>query len=991
MTHTATLFTIPARFPFADTLAHGLLAEAGDDPMRLATHTLLLPTRRAARTLREAFLRQSGGRPLLLPRMLPVSDPDDTALLPLLSDGCPDDAETDRICPPISSLHRQLLLTRLILAAPATGKACTPDRAALLASELAQLLDQVQTEGLGFEALTNLVPDEYARHWQITLDFLKILTTHWPVILESLGCLDPAEHRNRLLRARARAWQANPPAGPVLAAGITGSVPAVADLLATIARLPQGCVVLPGLDRNLDDSSWNTIDESHPQHALKRLLDRMDQTRDDVQDWPCTGSMRTAHPDRERLCSELMRPAATTHRWRHLPALAPEAVHGIIRLDCPTPREEALAIALLMRHTLSVPERTCALVTPDRDLARRVTAELTRWGVTVDDSAGRPLTVTPPGAFLRLGAEMVARHFAPVPLLALLKHPLCSAGLDAAVFRDSVRRLELGILRGVRPGPGIAGLRAAARASGILDEGVSSLLDALERCCADFTALMAEQETPLYVLLESHMRMAEALATTPDRPGPLWLWDADAGAAAAAFAADLAGHAPVLGTISPQHYPGLLDALMRGNMVRTRFGSHPRLDILGPMEARLHQADVMIVGSLNEDVWPPRPGADPWMSRPMRSAFGLPLPEQKVGHTAHDLVTVLGAPQVVLTRPLKKEGTPTVPSRWLLRLETVLSAAGLALRDPESPWLAWATLFDRPERTIPSQRPAPCPPVEARPRMLSATRVETWMRDPYAIYASHILGLRALDPLDAQPGPADYGTLVHRALEDFMRRFPRDLPDDPQAELLHSGRRAFADTIARPAIEAFWWPRFERLALWFAGQEQKRRLMIRETFVEISGTLDLGNFVLTAKADRIDLLQDGSLVVLDYKTGTPPSAREVAAGFSPQLPLEALIARHGGFPGIPAGRTVSSLLYWHLKGSSAGGEERNACAAGLSPDRLADQALEGLKGLVEAFSRPDTPYESRPHPGKAPAWSDWLHLARVREWAAAGEADGGDA
>ncbi|NKD86404.1 double-strand break repair protein AddB [Haematospirillum jordaniae] len=985
------LLNIPARFPFADTLARGLLEETGSDPMQLATYTLLLPTRRAVRTLREAFLRQSNGKALLLPRLLPVADPDEITLLPLLSDTSATDDSTMDIRPPISPLHRQLLLTRLILAAPATGQACTPDRAALLASELAQLLDQVQTEGLGFDALKKLVPEDYAQHWQITLDFLSILTRHWPVILDSMGCLDPAEHRNRLLLARAHTWQTTPPSGPVLAAGITGSIPAVASLLATIATLPQGRVVLPGLDRNLDADSWEAIDESHPQYALKRLLDRLGKNRDAVHNWPCVESIRTAHPDRERLCSELMRPASTTHTWRHIKPLAEEAIKGITRLDCPSPREEALAIALLMRHTLSIPERTCALVTPDRDLARRVAADLTRWGITVDDSAGRPLTVTPPGAFLRLGADMVAQRFAPVPLLALLKHPLCSAGLDAAVFRDSVRRLELTVLRGVRPAPGIAGLRAAALASGAMDESLSTLLDALERCCADFTALMAEQNVPLHILLESHMRMAEALATTPDRPGPLWLWDADAGMAAASFAADLAEHAAVLGQIRPQAYPGLLDALMRGRTVRTRFGSHPRLDILGPMEARLHQADVMIVGSLNEDVWPPRPGADPWMSRPMRTAFGLPLPEQKVGHTAHDLVTVLGSPHVVLTRSLKAEGTPTVPSRWLLRLETVLSAVGLALPEPEHPWLKWAELFDRPEQMIPVRRPAPRPPVESRPRALSATRIETWMRDPYAIYACHILGLRPLDPLDAQPGPADYGTLVHRALEDFIKRFPHILPADPEAELLASGQKVFADTIARPSVQAFWWPRFERLAHWFAIQEQGRRTMIRETFVEISGSLDLGDFVLTAKADRIDLLEDGSLVIVDYKTGAPPSAREVAAGFSPQLPLEALIAHHGGFPGIPAGRTISSLLYWHLKGSANGGEERNACGHGMSPDTLAKQALEGLRGLVDAFSHPDTPYEARPHPGKAPAWSDWLHLARVREWAAAGDTDGGEA
>jgi ATP-dependent helicase/nuclease subunit B len=380
---------------------------------------------------------------------------------------------------------------------------------------------------------------------------------------------------------------------------------------------------------------------------------------------------------------------------------------------------------------------------------------------------------------------------------------------------------------------------------------------------------------------------------------------------------------------------------------------------------------------------------DPWMSRPMRHHAGLPLPEQRIGHAAHDLAGLLCAPQVILTRAAKVDGTPAVPSRWLLRLETVLKAVGLPELSSAQPWVRWAEALDQPATVTPISRPEPRPPVADRPRKLSVTRVETWMRDPYAIYAQFILGLKALDPLDEDPGASDYGNLVHGALELFQRTYPDDLPAAPVEALLTCGRQIFEQHIARPAVWAFWWPRFESLAKWVIEQEIARRPLVHETHVEIKGTLALENFTLTAEADRIDLKHDGSLAIIDYKTGAPPKAKEVAAGFSPQLPLEALIAREGGFPGVPSGRPISELVFWHVKGGEDGGLVSPALAKRdktLTVDDLIAQALDGLKGLVMAFDHRETPYLARPHPEHLPAYSDYLHLARVREWSA-GEGD----
>lgn len=1008
------VLTISPHRPFLDVLAAGVLEETGGDPLALSEGIILLPTRRACRSLRESFLRRAEGRPMLLPRLMAFGDldEDETLFAGFQGDGLA--AELD-LPPAIEPMHRLLALTRLVMAMPLAGteEKTPPEQAARLAVELGRLLDQVQTEQVSFDGLHGLVPDDYAEHWQITLRFLTILTEAWPGYLQDQGRLDVVEHRNRLLEAQTAAWAAAPPKGWVIAAGSTGSVPAAAGLLKAVADMPRGRVVLPGLDTLIDDEAWAELEQSHPQYGMKGLLDAFGLTRADVPEWfPGIGASATArsdgrraiHADRMRLISEAMRPARTTDAWRAMPPLDAAAMEGVERLDCPTQREEATAIALMMRDALESPGRTVMLVTPDRDIGRRVAAELKRWGVEMDDSAGRPLSGTPPGVFLRLVGDAVAADLAPLPVLALLKHPLAGGGEALRVFRDKVRWLERLALRGPRPDRGITGLQNALRRhareerNGRTKEQALALipwLDGIGAILEPLMAVMAREEATVPDLADAHMRAAEALAATDEHAGPSRLWLGPAGEAAANLAVDLANHGAILPPLSPRTWPALLDALMSGKQVRPDYNLHPRLSILGPIEARLIQADLVILAGLNEGTWPQDPGHDPWMSRPMRDKFGLPRPERRIGLSSHDFAQAFCAPEVVVTRADRVEGAPTVPSRWLLRIETVLRAGGLHAGDGPSPWrmaplhwLDWAAMLDRPEAIAAAPRPAPKPPVEARPRRLSVTEIETWMRDPYGIYAKHVLGLRALDPLDADPGAADYGSLVHDALEQFVRAHPDDLPADPYSRLIEIGQEVFKEHLAQPGVWAFWWPRFERIAAWFVKQEAARRPCVQEIHVEIEGQTELagpaGPFTLRAKADRIDLLRDGSLAILDYKTGAPPTAKEVAAGYAPQLPLEAVIAQRGGFPGIAAGKAVSELLYWRLKGGDAGGEERSA-HKDSAPDALAAEALEGLEGLIRVFDDPATPYEARPHPEHAPQYSDYLRLARVKEWSAGGE------
>jgi ATP-dependent helicase/nuclease subunit B len=911
--------------------------------------------------------------------MMPLGDVDEDELA--IGGPVEDGPSADPTVPPaISNLRRQLLLSRLVLAV--RKEESSPDQAARLAAELARLVDQVHTERLEFRRLPDLVPEKFARHWQITLRFLAILTESWPAILAEEGCIDPADRRNRLLEAQARAWRQSPPSTPVIAAGSTGSVPATADLLDVVAGLPRGTLVLPGLDIEADDETWAALEPSHPQFGMAQLLERLGIDRRAVKAWPATGGA-DARPLRTALINRALRPAATADVGRRDETPPRGALADIARVDAPGPEEEARVIALIMRETLEHDDRTAALVTPDRALARRVTCELERWGVAVDDSAGRPLAETMPGAFLRLTARMAMENLAPVPLLAALKHPLAACGMAASGFRSQVRRLERAALRGLRPAPGIAGLEAALADNAT---GSGPLLSSLAAAIHPLQVVIDGGTTPLREVLRAHIAVAETLATTDQQPGAKRLWSGDGGEAAAAFVAELAEAADDFEPIPVDAYPALLDVLMAGHAVRPRYGRNPRLAIWGPLEARLQRADVMILGSLNEDAWPPKAHASPWMSRPMMKAFGLPLPERRIGLSAHDFTQAFSAPRVWLTRASRTEGTPTVPCRWLLRLENLLrgtDAENALTRDADT-WLNWQQKLDEPSAFVPVDPPTPKPPVEARPRRLSVTQVETWMRDPYAIYARHVLGLRALDPIDADPGAADYGSLIHKALDLFVRENPGPVADDALDQLLDAGRRAFGNMLDRPGIRAFWWPRFERIARWFVEVERERRAGLRATAGEVRGSLTLdapaGPFELTAVADRIDTLADGTLAVIDYKTGAPPHKREVAAGFAPQLPLEAAIAEAEGFAGIPRA-PVSTLEYWRLRGGDPAGERISVAD---DPGTLTREAVEGLRNLVARFDFRETPYESRPRPEVAPKFSDYEHLARVKEWSAGG-------
>ncbi len=1033
------VFTIPASAPFLRTLIRAVLdgrIVAGfplpDDPLSLADATLYLPTRRACRLAREAFLAEMEGDAAILPRIVPIGDIDEDEIAFAEAAAAP--AAGVLACPDaVAPIERKILLAELIrqwAERPSVRSelgvrlvACNPASILALADDLARLIDDFITRDAPWRKLDTLVPEDFDQYWQTTVNFLRELVHEkWPSVLSGRGKIEGAERQKLMIAAEAQRL-ATAADGPVIAAGSTGSMPTTADLLATIARLPHGAVVLPGLDTELDAPSWDRIDGGdkdaprafgHPQFALHGLLRRIGIAREAV---TVIGEPRPH--GRERLVSEALRPAEATDHWQSrlrdedFGARADAALARLSVIHAANAEDEALAVAVALREavddgTEGSRARTAALITPDRALARRVLAALSRWDVPVDDSGGDSLADTPAGTFARLAARVALDGVEPVPLLALLKHPLFRLGAHASAHDRAIETLERAILRGPRPRPGTAGLRQALAAFGrecgnLHPSDPRKTITAAELAAADALVRgLAAALAPLEQLSAAPRPFAELAALHREVIGAL---SDDGAGRSAAFAQAIPDTKELLAffieieqagcrrefPLNPSDYTEAFQAAAAAKPVRRPGDADARLRILGPLEARLIQADRVVLAGLVEGVWPPDPKTDPWLSRPMRAELGLDLPERRIGLSAHDFAQALGAEEVILSYAAKREGAPTVASRFVQRLAAVAGEErwrqAIARGDD---YLSWGRSLDEPDGAPrPCPRPAPAPPREARPASLSVTEIEDLLRDPYTIYARHVLKLRALDPVDAPPGAADRGSFIHEAIGNFSRRFARELPADPLRELLELGRKAFARVEAYPDARALWWPRFERIARWFVAWESQRRADAEEIVAEAGAALEfpMGDrtFRLRTRADRIERLGDGRYAVLDFKTGKPPGNREVAIGLAPQLTLEAAILRRGGFKDIPANSSVAELCYVRLSGGEPAGTSKVVAFDTGTPDQEADKALASLKTVLNRFERLDEAYRSFARPkwvGRT--YSDYDHLARVKEWSATG-------
>ena len=1037
------VFSVPVSVPLLRTVIAALVDgrlvdgfEARNNPLNLARATLYLPTRRAGRLAHGIFLDVLGKEAAILPRIVALGDMDEDELA-FSEDSEPGGIAPLDVPPKLGELERRLVLARLVAAwakRPVLSPLVVGGAASTLtlAGDLARLMDDMATRRVDWRALDRLVPDQFDKYWQHTLDFLKIAREFWPAFLAETNRIEPAARRDLLIDAEAERLTRYSD-GPVIAAGSTGSMPSTAKFLQAVANLPHGAVVLPGLDIDLDEDAWRSIGgikdatgvfttppaSNHPQYAMHALLSRFGIKRSDVETLG-----RPAQGGREVLASETMRPSNATSEWHdRLKRLdiATQIAGGMDKLavvEAPNPEMEALTIAVAMREAQHL-DKSVALVTPDRALARRVTAALGRWNLEYNDSGGDALTETPAGIFARLVAEAATKGLEPPTLLALLKHPLFRLGGRRDALRPSIETLEVALLRGTRPQAGSVGLaadfarfreelrklkngetsslhRAEARAR-LNDEEldqVQSLISGLRQALTPLEAFAAKSHD----FAELAQRHRETLVSlSADEHGNAAAFEGSDGLVLASAFDDLLGRQEKIGLmVETSDYAEVFQAAFADRLVRRRELPGAQIHIFGQLEARLTESDRVILGGLVETVWPPAPRVDPWLSRPMRHELGLDLPERRIGLSAHDFAQLLGHEEVILTHSAKVGGAPAVASRFLHRLEAVAGEERWnKAKQAGDKYVGYASAIDQPAEVKPIEQPQPKPPREMRPTKLSVTAIEDWLRDPYTIYARHILRLAPLDPVDMPLSAADRGSAIHESLGEFTKEYTSALPDDVAGVLRRIGERHFAPLMEKPEARALWWPRFQRIARWFAEWEAARRGGIAAITAEISGEIKIPldnarTFTLNARADRIERRADGAYAILDYKTGQPPTGKQVRMGLSPQLTLEAAILREGGFADIDAGTSVGELAYVRLSGNNPPGEHKTLELkikpgdTAQSPDAAADYARAQLETLVRRFENPDEPYRSLVLSMWTARYGDYDNLARVKEWSAAG-------
>lgn len=908
----------------------------------LANAVVLLPTRRAATALREAFRTLAGDGTLLLPRMISLADVGDE-LLGLLG---PEALPLLQATPPaMSPATRQYLLALQVMLYERTRferdraagrhvseSSLRVEHALQLADYLADLQDRCVRAGidLSYSSLRDLVQGDYAEHWKESVAFLDIVGSIWPEVEAEQGFTTAASHEVHLLQALRVAWEASPPAHPVFAVGSTASQPATAALLSTIARLEHGYVVLPGLDPRIEPTAWDAVHESHPYFHLKQLL-----AMNDVR--PCDVQPLGVAPKHCSIWLDALCRVEAMGEWRTPGAHIAARFAHLRTIACQHAEEEARVIALLMREGLEKTEGRIALITPDESLMARVAAHLAHYGIAPNRLSQGSLAQTETGSLLVALLELIAAPESVRSLVQLLRHPLVMVG-DASQWQGWLDLFEQES-RGVSS-HGIGQLPAVA--ASLRDTAAYRALQAFARRVGDLSRarqLPSEWVAHVRDLLQSLAPMAgqahEKIAEVMDQ----------------CAAGDL------LGSMEQQGFRALLAQALDTRWRGPQFDAHPQLIMLTPVEARLQSFDRVILGNMVDRLWPGLYGQSPWLNLAQQATLGLPGAAEHATLLAHDVLMHGSCGEVFLTYPLREAGSPVARSRFVERLLTLAEAQGIPAASLES--ASYRMLAEQRFQAVFAPEPPPYPRPLERPASLRVGLLDKALSDPFAIYAESILGLRALEGMDAEPEPRDLGTAVHEALEALSLHW-NEFGEPSPAQLdgmAHHALRAFE---GRPAVQLFWLRRLMLALRYVNTREMARRGKVEpEQRIEQALETKHGSLRLRGKIDRIE----GEYLV-DYKTGKPPEKTAIEQGQALQLLAYACMR-------AAQGHSVTGLEYWGMPSGKRDAQERGV------PLEL--QA--GLRDVLDQIMDPATAFLARPQSGNDRFENDYDGISRYDEWA----------
>ncbi len=968
------VFAIPPGCDFPRELVEGLLERfKGQPPENLAKTEIFLNTQRSREVATNELVKRG---PTFLPKI---------RLITSLSH----DKRYPDIRGPVSPLRRRLELAQAVAKLLEGDQRFGARTAAYeLADSLAALMDEMHGEGVKPESLRNLEREldmsNFSNHWQQSLAFINIIGQYW-----GTDAVPDIEARQRLVIERmCDEWRKCPPKTPVLVAGSTGSRGATHLLMQAVAMLPQGAVVLPCFDFDMPDEVWSEMKtEEHPQYRFKTLMSNLAIASGDIRKWR---EESICDDSRNRLVSLALRPAPVTDQWMDegpkLENLV-SATSTMSLMEAPNPRIEAVAIALRLRKALA-DGKTAALVTADRRLSRQVKAALGRWGIVPLDGSGDQLIQTVPGRLLRQVADMMGKMPSSAEIIALLKHPLAHAegkrkrhwtctGILEKAFRRAVAEAPSSVIVNFREH------KKARRWAAWLESWLDDLANA--------------RDDDLSKLVELHRNLAERLVAGSSRRRTDILWGRDeAGRTALEIMDELLAVSDQGGKYSPPDYASLFRNLAITSFVYEPYKTHPSIRIWNTLDARMQRPDVTVAGGLNESVWPAAIPQDPWLNRQMRKVANLRMPERAVGLSAHDFQQVVAGSEVLLSRSVRTVDAPTLPSRWICRLTSLLEgldgdgqAALKSMRERGQCWIDLASKLEAPAPTERAKRPSPKPPAAARPSRLHVTEIKTLISDPYAIYAKHVLKLRPLDPFNEGASPAAKGTLVHKIFEKFIQDNKGALDESAAGKLVTAAKAVLKEAEIPRYAASFWLAEIGNIADQFIKSEIERQKSWTPEHFEASGIFafpDLrvgsGNFEINGRADRIDVDSKGNWALYDYKTGAVPSKSDVVK-LDKQMPLLAIMIEKGAFEGISGGKVLQSSYLGvgnkfgviHVQREDAEGAD------------LFSKDWESFQDLVKSYLDPAQGFTSRRDMKRLRYSSDYDHLARYGEWDETSSAD----
>ncbi len=963
------VYNIPPGSQFLENIAHGIFAKYGHNPLLMSDIRIFLPNHRSCQKLRSYFSNQASDKAIILPKIHTIGDIGEENFI-LKSQ--------NNLTTPIQSFSKQYVMLANIIITwhKERGEKIHYNQAINLAIELSKFASEVERQQISWQTLQQITPEDLAEHRQEIIDFMEIIFSLWPKELQKHKLADINTYKNDAILNLSQYWQENPIQTPVFIAGSTGSIKATASLIKTIASLPHGYVILPGLDKNVDANYWHNIQETHPQYNLKKLIEYINIQRDDIKIWPYINRVI----NRDVITAEITRPANTNINWHNI-QIPQNEYDNIFILNTNNIPEEANTIAIILRETIEQPNHTAVLITNNKVLARYVENILKKWDIIVDNSHGNNLSSSSVCIFLRLIISLAENPSSLTSFLACVKHPFSCFGENKITITNILNNIEIKYLRGVKIIHDLSDILNL-----ITNDTISlNLSEKIVNILTSFTKLFKEKNVSFKHLLQEHIKLAEAMASTNTASGNTILWQNESGKQSLEFIKELMESADEIGVITPKQYLNIFDTLISGKIYHEKKNNTSRIIILSPIEARMLSFDTVILGDLNDGSWPQIPDTGPWMNRIMRKNFHLPSPDVQIGQSAHDFIQHLNSKRVIITRSKKSGKSNTKPSRWLQRMETVYRAANISEeRSNNIPYLYWARQLNSPTliTSIPPARPNP--PLATRPHEISISMVEELIRNPYAFYAKQILKLKKLEELEAQAGPKEFGILIHNIIQQFTLNYKLIDKANYASFLEDTFKNFIKSSNIQKAIENAWWPKFKIYANILA--EKASTWQGVEIYPEINGKMQTklanGNIItLKCRADRIEIAQE-KIRIIDYKTSSeyPNIEEQALTGMLPQMPLQGLIAKSGGFCGIDG--MAEALIYWFI-GTDRNGNllisERNVFNTISLEEGLAICEESYIK-LLNTFFANQNAFLSAPNPKMSPKYNDYEHLARNKEF-----------